>query len=156
MSAAIWARFTAEATADIRARFWKDGRITEYAHVTLDISDRFGAHALKRMLAILGRVPQDPIAIAAFARASRTLAGWWTSDDDRRGGGHRSFDTESDVSERIQEFLLRTLPEAAQRVMAPLLEAVDRHSRELQSVMQGLTGLQDADPNTPQYWFLWD
>ena len=145
----------AEATADIRARFWKDGGIAENAHVTLDISDRFGAHALKRMLVILGRVPQDPIAIAAFVRASRTLAGWWTSDDDRRGGGHRDFHTESDVSQRIQEFLLRTLPEAAQRVLAPLLAAVDRHSRELKSVMQGLTGLQDADPNSPQYWFLW-
>ena len=145
-----------EATADIRARFWKDGGISEYAHLTLDISDRFGAHALKRMLVILGRVPQDPIAITAFARASRTLAGWWTSDDDRRSRGHRDFHTESDVSKRIQEFLLRTSPDAAQRVLAPLLATVDRHSRELKSVMQGLTGLQDADPNTPQYWFLWE
>lgn len=145
-----------EATADIRARFWKDGEIAEDAHVTLDISDRFGAHSLKRMLVILGRVPQDPIAIAAFARASRTLAGWWTSDDDHRSGRHRDFHTEADVSKRIQEFLLRTSQDTAQRVLAPLLAAVDRHSRELKSVMQGLTGLQDADPNTPQYWFLWE
>ena len=143
-----------DATAEIRARFWKDGGIAEDAHVTLDISDHFGAHALKRMLVILGHVPRDPIAIAAFARASRTLADWWTSDDDR--GGSRNFYTESDVSRRIQEFLLRTLPEAAQRVLAPLLAAVDRHSHELMSVMQGLTRLQDADPNTPQYWFLWE
>ena len=133
-----------------------DGGISEYAHVTLGISDRFGAHALKRMLVILGRVPQDPIAITAFTRASRTLAGWWTSDDERRSGGHRDFHTEFDVSQRIQEFLLRTFPEAAQRVLAPMLAAVDRHSGELRSVMQGLTGLQDADPNTPQYWFLWE
>ncbi len=145
----------AEATADIRARFWKDGGIAEDAHATLDISYGIGAHALERMLVILGRVPQDPIAIAAFTRASGALAAWWTSDDDRRGGGHRNFHTESEVSERIQEFLLRTSREAAQRVLAPLLAAVDRHSRELKSVMQGLTGLQDADPNTPQYWFLW-
>ena len=146
---------TAEATADIRARFWKDGGIAENAHVTLDISDRFGAHALERMLVVLGRVPQDPIAIAAFTRASGALAAWWTSDDDRRGGGRRNFHLESDVSQRIQEFLLRTFPEAGQRVLAPLLAAVDRHSRELKSVMQGLTRLQDADPNTPQFWFLW-
>ena len=112
---------TAEATADIRARFWKDGGIAEYAHVTLDFSDRFGAHALERMLVILGRVPQDPIAIAAFTLASGALAAWWTSDDDRRGGGHRNFRTESDVSQRIQEFLLRTSPEDAQGVLAPLL-----------------------------------
>ncbi len=146
---------TAEASANIRARFWKDGGIAESAHVTLDISDGFGAHALKQMLVILGRVPQDPIAIAAFGRASRTLAGWWTSDDERRGGSRRNFHTESDVSQCIQRFLMRTSPEAAQRVLAPLLTTVDRHPSELKSVMQGLTGLQDADPNTPQYWFLW-
>ena len=147
----------AEVTANVRARFWKDGGIADNSHVTLDISDRLGAHALTRMLAILGRVPQDPIAIAAFTRASRTLAGWWRSDDDRRrrGGRYRDFQTESDVSQRIQEFLLRTSPEAAEVVLAPLLAAVDRHSRELQDVMQGLTGLQDTDPNTAQYWFLW-
>jgi hypothetical protein len=145
----------AEATADIRSRFWQERAIAEDAHVTLDISDRFGAEALKRMLVILGRVPQDPLAIAAFTRASRTLAGWWTSDDERRGGGNRNFHTESDVSQRIQEVLLRTSPEAAQQVLAPLLAAIDHHSRELQSVMQGLTGLQDTNPNTPQYWFLW-
>ena len=145
----------AEATAEIRARFWKDGAIAEDAHFTLDISDHFGADALKRILIILGRVPQDPLAIAAFERASRTLVGWWTSDDDRQGGRSRNFHTESEVSQRIQEFLLRTSPEAAQRVLAPLLAAIDFHSRELQSVMQGLTGLQDANPNTPQYWFLW-
>ena len=144
----------AEATADIRARFWNDGAIAEDAHVTLDISDRFGAEALKRMLVILGRVPQDPLAIAAFTRASRTLAGWWAAHDDRRGR-NRDFHTESDVSQRVQEFLLRTSPEAAREVLAPLLAAIDHHSRELQSVMQGLTGLQDTNPNTPQYWFLW-
>ena len=147
---------TAEVTTDIRARFWKDEGVAEHAHVTVDVSKRFGADALKPMLGILGRVPQDPITIAAFTRASRMLAGWWTSDDDRRDrGGYRDFQTESDVSKRIQEFLLRTSLEAAEGVLAPLLAAVDRHSRELQDVMQGLTGLQDTDPNTSQYWFLW-
>lgn len=145
-----------EATADIRARFWKDGGIAEDAHVMLDISDGFGAHALKRMLVILGHLPQDLIAVSAFRRASRTLADWWTSDDDRRNGGHRDFHTESEVSKRIQEFLMRTSPDAAKQVLAPLLATVDRHSRELRPLVQGLTRLQDADPNTPRYWFLWE
>ena len=144
-----------EATADIRVRFWNDGEVAEDSHATLDISDGFGAHALKRVLVVLGHVPQDPIAITAFARASLTLARWWTSNDDRSRRGHRSFHTESEVSRRIQEFLLRTSPEAAQRVLAPLLATVDRHSRELKSVMQGLTRLQKLDANTPQYWLLW-
>ena len=49
---------------------------------------------------------------------------------------------------------MRTSPEAAQRILAPLLAAVDHHFCELGSVIQGLTRLQDDDPNTPLYWFL--
>jgi len=143
------------AAAEIRARLWHEDGITEDAHVTVDISDGFGADALKRMLVILGRVPQDPLAIAAFTRASRTLVEWWTRDDDRGNRRSRNPHTESDVSQRLQEFLLRSSPEAAQEVLASVLGAVDRHSRELHTIMQGLTGLQDSNPNTPQYWFLW-
>ena len=149
------AEIMAAAAANIRSRFWKDGAIVEDAHVTLDLPDRFRADALNRMLVILGHVPHDPLAIAAFTRASRMLVGWWTSDDDQRRRGSRNFQAEHDVSSRIQEFLLRTSPEAGEQVLTPLLAAIDRHSRELQSVMQGLTNLQDTDPNTPQYWFLW-
>lgn len=146
----------ASATADIRARFWNDGAFAEDAHVTLDTSGRFGAGALKRILAILGRVPQDPLAIAAFVRASRMLASCWTLDDNGQGRRNRDFQMESDVSQGVQEFLLRTSPEAAREVMAPLLATIDDHSRELQSVMQGLTGIQARTPNTPQYWSLWE
>ena len=70
----------AEAAANIRARFWEDGAFADDAHVTLDISDGFGADALKRMLVILGRIPKDPLAIAGFTRATDTLVGWWTSE----------------------------------------------------------------------------
>lgn len=50
----------------------------------------------------------------------------------------------------VQQLL--NLLENAQVVLA----AVDRHPHELASVMQGLTRLQDFDPNTPRYWFLWE
>jgi hypothetical protein len=143
-------------TADIRARFWEEGAFADDAHVALDTSGRFGAGALKRILAILGRVPQDPLAIAAFLRASQMLAGCWTSDDDGRRDGNRDFDAEHDVSRRIQEFLLRTSREAAREVLAPLLATIEGHSRELAPVMNGLTLVQDRNPNTAQYWFLWE
>jgi hypothetical protein len=145
----------AEAAADIRARFWQDGAIADDAHATIDISDGFGADAVKRMLVILGRIPQDPLAIAAFTRAARTLVRWWTANDDDHRSSSRNFDAESGVSERLQEFLLRTSPEAARDILAPILAVIDRHSRELQTIMQGLTGIQDSNPNTAQYWFLW-
>lgn len=145
----------AESAAAVRARFWQDDAIAEDAHSAVDISEGFGAHAITRMLIILGRIPEDPLAIAPFVRASKTLVGWWKSSDDREHRHDRNFHTESDVSQRLQEFLLRTSPDAAWEVLAPVLGAIDRHSRELQSIMQGLTGIQDSNPNTPQYWFLW-
>lgn len=145
----------AEAAANIRARFWEDGAFTDDAHVTLDISDGFGSDALKRMLVILGRIPKDPLAIAGFTRATDTLVGWWRSGDDREERRSRNFHAESEISQRLQEFLIRTTPEAAQIVLAPALGAVDRHSDELKTIMQGLTGIQDGNPNTEQYWFLW-
>jgi hypothetical protein len=107
------------------------------------------------MLIILGRVPEDTLAVAAFARASKTLVGWWDSGNDREHRRDRSFHTEAAVSERLQHFLARTSPAAAQEVVGPVLGAIDRHSREIRSIMQGLTGIQDSNPNTPQYWFLW-
>jgi hypothetical protein len=145
----------AESMLAVRARFWQDTAIPQDAYSTIDISDSFGADALVRMLIILGRIPEDPLAIDAFARASKTLVGWWRLGDDRRSRHDRNFHTESDVSQRLQEFLLRTSPDAAREVLAPVLDAIDRHSRELQQIMQGLTGIQDINPNTPQYWFLW-
>lgn len=144
-----------ESTAAIRARFWQDGAITDDAYLTLDVTDWVGVDALKRVLVIFGRVPQDPLAVACFTRAASTLVDSWTSDDDRANRRSRDFHGESDISKRFQEFLLRTTPEAAQQVLAPILGAVDRHSRELQNIMQGVTGLEDSNPNTPQYWFLW-
>jgi hypothetical protein len=145
----------AEAATAVRERLWQDGAIADDAHVTADITEGFAADAASRMLAILGRVPEDSLAIAAFARASKTLVGWWKSGDDRAQRRHRNFHTEAALSERLQEFVLRTSAAAAQEVLAPVLDAIDRHSREIQSIMQGLTGIQDRNPNTPQYWFLW-
>ena len=144
-----------EATAAIRAGFWEDGAITDDAYVTLDVTDWFGADALKRILVIFGRVPQDPLAIACFTRAASSLVDSWKSDEDRANRRSRDFHGEFDISQRLQEFLLRTTREAAQQVLAPILATVDRHDRELQTIMQGLTGIQDNNPNTPQYWFLW-
>jgi hypothetical protein len=139
-----------EAATRVRERFWQDGAIAEDAHVRLDTSKRFGANALTRLLIILGRVPQDPLAITAFVRASNTLVGWWKSRNDRDHGRGESV-----LAQHLEEFLLRTTPEAARDVLAPMLDTIDRHSGDLRAIMQGLTGIQDSNPNTPQYWFLW-
>lgn len=41
-------------------------------------------------------------------------------------------------------------------MLQPVLDAVDRHPRELYWFVQGLTGVEDRDPNTQQFWFVWE
>jgi len=146
---------TAEAATAVRQRFWQQGAIAEDAHSTLDISEGFGAEASARMLAILGQVPNVPAAVAAFARASQTLVDWWDADDDRKHRRDRDFHTEAALSERLQQFVMRTASASALDVLRPVLDAIDRHPREIHSIVQGLTGIEDSRPNTPHYWYLW-
>jgi hypothetical protein len=84
------AEIIAAATADVRTRFWDGGAFADDAHTTVDMRGRFGPGALTRTLAILGRAPQDPLAIAAFLRAGGTATGTTTRSTMCRGA-FRSF-----------------------------------------------------------------
>jgi hypothetical protein len=44
----------------------------------------------------------------------------------------------------------------ARQVLLPILDATDRHPREIHSVIQGLTSSEDRTRQTKQYWFLWN
>ena len=36
-----------------------------------------------------------------------------------------------------------------------MLGAIDQHPREIYSIVQGLTLIEDSSPNTAHYWYLW-
>jgi hypothetical protein len=146
---------SAEAATAVRQRFWQEGAIAENAHSTVDISKGFGADAIGRILAILGQVPDDHAAVIAFARACRTLVEWWNADDDRERRRDRNFEAESALSEFLQRFVMRTTPASALEVLRPVLDGIDRHPREIHSIVQGLTVIEDSNPNTAHYWYLW-
>jgi len=149
----------AEAASAVRERFWNIGEFTEDAYQSLDISKWFGAEANARILVILSQGPADPQAVAAFARTTETLVEWWNSDDDRsHGRSHRerNHKTESAISVLLQGFLMRTSEDAAKTVLQPLLHAVDAHPREIQWFIQGLTAVEDGEPNTERFWFVWE
>lgn len=148
---------SAAAAADVRARFWTAGEIAEDAHVRFDITEIFGAEAHAKILAILGQVPNEPLAVAAHRRASEDLVECWSRGHDRSPDRrNRNFHTEQAISERIQQFVMRASDADAEQVLQPILEAVDRHPREVHYVIQGLTSSEDRNPNTPHYWFLWN
>lgn len=150
----------AEAASAVRQQFWQPGGIAEDAYQKLDTTEWFGAEANGRILAILSRVPAEPAAIAGFTRATQTLVEWWDSDSDHRGRdgarSERDYDSESAVSGLLQSFLMRASACVARTVLQPMLGAVDRHPREISLVVQGLVGLEDREPNTQQFWFVWE
>lgn len=147
----------AAAAADVRRRFWAVVEIAEDAHVRLDITGIFGAEAHEKVLAILGKVPNEPLAVAAHRHASEDLVECWNRTHDRSPDRRdRNFDREQAISDRIQQFVMRVSDTDAEQVLQPILEAVDRHSREVRNVIQGFTSSEDSSPNTPHYWFLWN
>lgn len=146
----------AAAASVVRERFWTDGAIAEDAHIRLDITEEFGAEAFAKVLAILGQAPNEPLAVAAYRRASEYLVDCWNRKYDRSHSRRdRNFESEQAISYCIQEFVMRAADVDAKRVLQPILDATDRHPREIHSVIQGLTSSEDRSPNTKHYWFLW-
>lgn len=148
---------SAAAASDVRRRFWTEGEIAEDAHVRFDITEVVGAEAHAKVLAILGQVPNEARAVAAYRRASEDLVDCWNREynrsPDRR---ERNFHTEQAIADLIQRFVMRVSNVDAEQVLQPILDAVDRHPREVGNTIQGLTNNEDSNPNTQHYWFLWN
>jgi hypothetical protein len=148
---------SAAAAEDVRQWFWTEGEIAADAHVRFDITERFGAEANAKVLAILGQVPKEPLAVAAHRRAGEVLVECWNREHDRSPDQRdRNFHREQAISDRIQQFAMRASDADAEQVLQPMLDAVDRHPREVHNVIQGFTTSEDSNPNTPHYWFLWN
>ena len=151
----------AVAASAVRERFWQVGGIAEDAYRRLNVATWFGAEANKRILAILSRAPAASEAVTAFARTAQTLVRWWDSDDDRErdhesSDRDRNHEIESTITELLRSFLLRTSADAARSILQPLLEAVDSHPREIHWIIEGLIAVEDREPNTQQFWFVWE
>ncbi len=151
----------ADAASAVRQRFWHTRGIAEDAYRSLNTKQWFGAEANVRILAILSRVSTEPVAIESFTRAAHTLVEWWDSDDDRRrsrDGAHRerNHETESAVYELLRSFVMRTSKNAPITILQAVLDAVDRHPGEIHWFVQGLIGVEDREPNTNQFWLVWE
>jgi len=144
-----------KAATTVRQQFWQEEAIDEDAFSKLDISEGYGAQAIGRMLAILSQVPEDPMAVDAFARVSRTLVGWWDTDDNGTHRRERNFEAEAALSELLQRFVMQTTSASALKALRPVLDAIEQHPREIHYIVLGLTGIEASRPNTAHYWYLW-
>lgn len=150
-----------EATALVRRRFSEANGIADDAYLTIDPTTWFEAEANGRILAILGQAPAEAIALASFERLANTLVRWWDADDDQRRDQHqgrpeRNHETESALTDLLEDFLLRIPTEDAIRIIKPIIDAIDRHPREVRWILIGLIGVEDRQPNPPQFWSLWE
>ena len=149
----------AESASIVRKRFDSADEIAEDAHLKFDPTRGFGAEVNPQILEILGQAATEPTAIAVFERLTHTLVGWWDDADqlmnmnERRRG--RNYEIESVLRDRLQKFLLRTSLEAATTILQPILDAIDRHPREVHGILRGLINSEDCQPNTVQFWLLW-
>jgi hypothetical protein len=107
----------------------------------------------------MGQAPAEPVAVTVFERIAHTLVEWWDTDDDHKHGYERrrgrDFRTESSQINFLQDFLLRTSLAAAATILQPILNAIDRHPREVRRILAGLIVAEARHPNTVQFWSLW-
>jgi hypothetical protein len=145
-----------DAAATVRQQFWQADSIASSAYLRLDVSEGFGAEANGRILAILGQASTEPAAVAGFLRAAQTLVAWWDADDARNESRpERNYEAETALSQLLRSFLMRTTRNASQEILQPILEAINRHADHVHRLVQGLISIEDSEPNTPQFWFLW-
>jgi len=151
----------ADVASVIRQQLYEPAFIVPDAYEAMDPASWFGAEANCLILAILSQAPTEPAAIAAFGRLARTLVGWWDEDDDWRANRdehrrERNRNVEPALSDLLRNFLLRTATSTAVAILQPILIAVDRHPRQIQWLLLGLISVEDREPNTPQFWLLWE
>jgi hypothetical protein len=145
----------AEVADGIRNRFWKPHGIAIDPYDQIDVNEWHGADAQNRILAILGKVPDEPLANQAFTRAAKGLVQWWIAKDERRERHERNYEAETSLAQLLERFVLRADPNVSAVVLQPIVEAVDSHPREVHDIVEGMILAEDNEPNTNQFWILW-
>ena len=142
-----------EAASIVRKRFYKVDGVAEDAHLVFNPAQSYGVNANRQILVILGQAPSEPAAIAAFTRLAHTLLEWW--DPTAEGRHERDYELEAKLQQLLPEFLLRTPTSAATQILQPILDSIDLHPREIPWLVHGLISVEDRQPNTTQFWLLW-
>ena len=143
----------------VRENFFKTDGIPADACSNCDPTTWTGSEAFARMLAILLHSPAERVAIEAYRRLAETLVKWWNADDEQRDLGsrrERPTEIEPRLTDLLERFLLRIPAESARTVIEPILSAINAHPRNVSWIIQGLIGVEDREPNTSQFWVLWE
>jgi hypothetical protein len=147
---------SARAAIIVRSRFWKIDGIPGTAYDEFDAEDCIGTETSTYILTILAADPSHPLAALVFSKASELLVKRW---DDRLShhspDKQRNYEAETAQGDRIERFVMRASFDSARAVLNPILKAMNAQPREIRSIIQGLTVIEDSAPNTDHYWRLW-
>jgi energy-coupling factor transporter ATP-binding protein EcfA2 len=154
-------KISVDAATFIRQRFFEADAIADNAYQAMDPNTLIGAETNRQILTILGQASTEDVAITAFQRLAITLVGWWDSDDVQHQEQHqeryqRNYETETALTDLLKNFLLRTTTTGAISIIKPILSAIDHHPDKVYWILIGLIGIEDRQPNTPQFWLLWE
>ncbi|MBN2005803.1 MAG: AAA family ATPase [Anaerolineae bacterium] len=150
-----------EVVTSLRRKFFEANGIPADALQKFDPTQRYEAEANKYILTILSQAPTHPAAIAAFKQLAHTLVKWWDEDDDRRQGQRherlqRNYETESALTHLLGGFLLHVTTEDAITTIKPIVEVIDHHPDKVHWFLENLVSVENRQPNTPQFWSLWE
>ncbi len=144
------------AAEDVRERFSSD-QVPQDSYGELDIATWFGAVANEQILAILGGSPEEPASVAAFVRAAQHLVAEWDHDRScaERERHQRNYENESAIVRILEDYLLNAPIARCAEVLEPIVEAVERHPREISNLLLGLISAEDRKPRTEHFWSIW-
>ena len=133
----------------VRKRFkernWISGE--EYRH--LRQAEGFEPiEANKNILNILEWAPTELVAIEAFEDLGCKIVSCWDEET-----MNRNIDFK--LRDHLLNFLLQTSLVSAKKILQPILNALERHPRDIYPLVLGLVSLEARQPNTPQFWSLW-
>lgn len=144
-----------EAANIVRQSFWNDGAIKGDGHATVKFLSPTTAKISSRMLAVLGEGPEDALSVAAFTRASEALVNGWELLDLKGSYPSGDYRDESVLSDTLEKYLMRVSFSSASKVLKPIVQVLARFPRETHYILDGLTVIEDRQPNTSHYWSLW-
>jgi len=109
-----------------------------------------------QILTIWNQMPKEPEAIEAFAATARRLATEWAARHEHAATEqNRNYEADTKQGSLLEHFVMKVQPAEAEHILRPILDSVPRAPRELYLFFLGITGIEDREPNTDQFWFIW-
>jgi hypothetical protein len=154
----VWGDSTLrEARVAVRAAILTREVFREDRLLALDFEDWPGRRALRQLLPLFARHPEEAPARKFFAKMSQSLANWWRKDSagGARAAELRDFELERVCVDQMSRFILQLPLEEAVRLCTPLLEVTAGWAEEVGNFLESLILSEDTLGSGTIFWSIW-